>query len=374
MKIGIDARFLTHPQRGGFKSYTGAIVSALAEVDPGNEYILYADRPCDRRLPANFRIRPVKGLNAVIREQIALPLIMRKDGIDLAHFPCNTGPIMPFLPMIATIHDTIPLSRREYGSRKQRLLNLYWRAVMPLCARRARFVLTVSDYIASDLEHVLGLKRKKIRVVHNSVDPLFCGDDPGKKPAQIEEGMGFILAFASADGRKNHKGVMRAYKILRPEFAGLKLVLVCSNAGAQADCDVGLALKNVSNHELLWLYRNAVAFVFPSFDEGFGLPPLEAMACGTPVVSSEAGALTEVVSGCAIPVDPNDPHSIADGLRAALTDQLLRAQLIESGRDRASQFTRRRMGERLLAAYSEALHSSLITHHASRITNHGSRQ
>lgn len=367
MKIGIDARFLTHPQRGGFKSYTSAIISALAEVGAGNEYVLYTDRPADRHLPENFSIRPVKGVNAVIREQIVLPLMMRRDGIDLAHFPCNTGPILSNLPMIATIHDTIPFRKREYGSRKQQLLNSYWRAVMPRCAGKARIVLTVSDYVVNDLVRTLGVAREKIRVVYNSVDPIFLGHDPGIKPSGMEQGAPFILAFASADGRKNHKGVLEAYRTLKPELDDLNLALVCSNSRVVVDCEGAISLRRVSNRELVWLYRNALAFVFPSFDEGFGLPPLEAMSCGTPVVASEAGALAEVVNGCAMIVDPHDAAGIANGLRSVLTDHSLRERLIASGRDRASQFTRRLMGEKLLSAYSEAV-SSRLTHHGSRIS------
>ena len=371
MKIGIDARFLTHPQHGGFKSYTRAIVSALAEVDGQNQYFLYTDRPSDRKLPANFSVRPVKGLNAIIREQVILPLMMRKDRVDLAHFPCNTGPIVSSLPIIATIHDVIPFRKRKYESRKQRLLNSYWRAVMPRCARRARLVLTVSGHVVSDLVQTLSLSREKIRVVHNSVDPIFLGDEPGTKPSAIEDGAEFILAFASADGRKNHKGVLEAYKILKPEFANLEIALVCSNSRAKADCDVGIPLKNVSNRELVWLYRHALVFVFPSFDEGFGLPPLEAMACRTPVVSSDSGALAEVVGGCALIVDPYDAQIIANGLRLALTNAAMRRRLVKAGRSQAESFSRARMGEKLLAAYAEAT-SSQITSQATRITRYGS--
>ena len=367
MRIGIDARFLTHSQHGGFKSYTRAIVSALAEVDAENQYILYTDRPPSRDLPGNFTVKPVKGMNAVIREQIVLPLMMRKDHVDIVHFPCNTGPVLPGLPMIATIHDIISFRRRRYENKRQRLLNSYWRAVIPRCARRSRLVLTVSSHVVGDLVQMLALPREKIRVIHNSVDPLFLGDEQGTRPSAMDQGVQFILAFASADGRKNHKGVMEAYKMLQPEFPKLKLAVVCSNSRTKSDCDTGIPMKNVSNRELVWLYRNALAFVFPSFDEGFGLPPLEAMACRTPVVSSEAGALAEVVNGCSISVDPDNVRSIADGLRLALTNEAMRRKLVEAGRDRAESFSRRRMGEKLLAAYAEA---SPITHHESLVTDH----
>jgi glycosyltransferase involved in cell wall biosynthesis len=178
-------------------------------------------------------------------------------------------------------------------------------------------------------------------------------------PAGIAPGSSFILAFASADGRKNHATAIEAYDVLAPEFPNLKLALVCSHPqvrdGIKRPHDSGvIPVGPVSLQELIWLYRNALALVFPSFDEGFGLPPLEAMACGTPVVVSKAGSLPEVVGDCAVFADPCDAAAVAEGLKLVLTDGHLRSGLVSAGREHAARFSRENTGRELIAAYSQA--------------------
>lgn len=365
MKVGIDARFLTHPQRGGFKTYTSSVVSSLVEAGSDCRFVLYTDRPLRQRapLPANFSVSPVTGRNAVIREQLLLPAVMERDEIDAAHFLCNTAPILFHRTMVVTIHDTIALREKPDRStcmnRRQRLLRSYWRAVIPRCARRADLVITDSGYVRDDLHARLGIPAEKLRVVPLPIDPAFSQESSGCPPAGIAPGSSFILAFASADGRKNHATAIDAYDVVAPEFPNLKLALVCSHPqvrdGIKRPHDSGvIPVGPVSFQELIWLYRNALALVFPSFDEGFGLPPLEAMACGTPVVVSKAGSLPEVAGDCAVFADPCDAAAVAEGLKLVLMDGDLRSGLVSAGREHAARFSRENVGRELIAAYSQA--------------------
>ena len=365
MRIGIDARFLTHPQRGGFKTYTRTVIAALAEADGSSRYVLYTDRPADvsLRLPDNFTVTPVSGPNAVVREQLLLPIAMKRDGIDVAHFPCNTAPIVFGPRMAVTIHDTIPLRDMNCDSRRlnlrQSLLRSYWRAVIPRSARKADLVITDSGHVREDLRTRLDLSADELRVIPLAVDPAFAGDAPGLPPSGMDPRTPFVLAFASADGRKNHLGVIKAYRAASSECPGLRLALVCSHPGVRAGikCAPGdgvVPLGPLAFDEVLWLYRNALALVFPSFDEGFGLPPLEAMACGTPVIASNTGALPEVAGECAVCVNPLSVESIADGMRLVIRDGVLRESLIRRGRERAARFSCEHMGRELVAAYSDA--------------------
>lgn len=364
MKVGIDARFLTHPQRGGFKTYTRTVLSALAEADSECEYVLYTDRPADIPLArhANFTVRPVPGPNSLVREQLLLPLVMKRDRVDIAHFPCNTAPILFGPRMVVTVHDTIALRDTKYSDQssiKQRFLNSYWRAVTPRCARKADLVITDSEYVQRELERDLGLPAERMRVIPIAVNPAFLQQGHAVPAAEIDPGTQFILAFASPDGRKNQVGAIEAYRSVAAECPGLKLVLVCSHPGVRTSIrpDDGIVpLGPVPLGELLWLYKNALALVFPSLDEGFGLPPLEAMACGTPVVVSKAGSLPEVVGDCAVFVDPSDVSSIAEGIKLILSNQALRTRLIRDGRQHAARFDHVSMGRKLVAAYSEAAH------------------
>lgn len=361
MKIGLDARFLTHPQRGGFKSYTNTVIASLAEADSDDQFILYTDRPMTSavRLPGNFAVKPVRSRNSVIREQVLLPAAMNRDRVDVAHFPCNTAPVRFAGRMAVTIHDTIPFrnGRSRPANTKQRFIQAYWRATIPRCARNADLVVADSSYVRDDLRVRFGVPDERLRVVSLPIDPAFLGDAPGLQPAGLGLPSFFVLGFASPDGRKNHECSIRAFNLIASEFPGLKLVLVCSHRRTRECITQGngvMPIGPVSFEELLWLYRNAASLVFPSFDEGFGLPPLEAMACGTPVVVSKAGSLPEVVGECGVYADPSDVAGIAEGMCRVLGDEGLRRTLIESGRKRAARFSRKRMGEDLIAAYADA--------------------
>lgn len=367
MKVGIDARFLTHPQPGGFKTYTNSVVYSLAEAGDDNEYILYTDRPSEigRSLPSNFKVQPVTAPHAVLREQWVLPLTMRHDGVDLAHFPCNTAPIMSDIPIVVTIHDAIPFrtpkSKKASFSVRQRLLYSYWRTVMLRAARHATMVLTVSRHAMADVVVVLGVPANRVSVVRQAIHPCFFAPPQGTPPAGVESSMRFLLAFASPDGRKNHLATIAAHSLITPAHPDLRLVLVCSHRDALtaigSDRHV-ITVGPVSPDELVWLYRNADALVFPSLDEGFGLPPLEAMACGTPVVASTRGALPEILGECAITVDATSPASIAEGIRLLLEDSELRRTMIQRGLEYVSAFSRESMGRALVRAYARALHST----------------
>jgi alpha-1,3-rhamnosyl/mannosyltransferase len=341
------------------------VVSALADTDGDNRYMLYTDRPSDdlRGLPANFSVRPVTGPNAVLREQVILPLVMQRDSLDIAHFPCNTTPVLFGPPMVVTIHDAIPLHRNDnhatHLSPKQRLLHAYWRAVMPRGTHRARLVVTDSRYALADLRVSLGIPLERMRVVPLAVDPVFTAESFCEPPEGMRAGDRFILAFASPDGRKNHVGAIEAFREIVGEYGDLSLVLVCSHSGVRAHlehtCHDGVRpVGPISTRDLVWLYRNALALVFPSFGEGFGLPPVEAMACGTPVIASSAGSIPEILGDCAVTVDPRDSGSIARGIRSVLSDPALREDLKSRGLANADRFSRHSMGLALTAAYAEA--------------------
>lgn len=364
MRIGIDARFLTHPQRGGFKTYTHSVVESLAQEDRDNEYILYIDRSAETiTLPSNFKVEPIGG-QAVVREQISLPSAMRRDGIDLAHYLNNTAAINPRCRMVVSMQDAIPLRDTAKFSGEQdfkhRMLARYWRAVMPLAARSASLIVTDSEFTKRDLQSILKLPEDKTHVVPLAVNEVFSPDAVGERPRDVQPGAQFLLAFASADGRKNEGTAIQAHRAVVHLFPSLKLVVVCAHPDVKARIaddsgDGVVALGPVSTDELIWLYLNAVALIFPSFDEGFGLPPIEAMACGTPVIASTGGSIPEITGGCALLAGPKDVLSFAQHIRTIVENEEIRNNLSAKGLVNAGKYTKEAVGKALIAAYEAAM-------------------
>ena len=382
MRIGIDARFLTHPQRGGFKTYSENLIAALAEVDSQNEYVLYLDRPPDEttKLPhrPNVLARIVPGQLALVgmswREQVSLCRQAARDQLDLLHSPCLTAPLLVACPLAVTIHDLIWLFSDRFSDDKRaplqrRLMKWYYRLVPVYAARRAAVVFTVSESSRADLVKHLGLAENKIVVTPEAAGAVFRGVDDSRPLASVRERYGlppeYILALGSADGRKNVPALLEAYSLLPAELQRrFPLVIVWTHPHLAAATQAlarrlhirGLVLgREVAADEDLALFYNAASlFVFPSLYEGFGLPLLEAMACGAPVVAADNSSIPEVAGDAALLVPAGDARAIADALNRVLTDQALRAALVRKGFLRASGFSWRRCAVQTLAGYRQA--------------------
>ncbi|MBI2843217.1 MAG: glycosyltransferase family 4 protein [Armatimonadetes bacterium] len=373
MRIGIDARFLTHPQDGGFKTYTENIVHGLASLDRDNEYVLYTDRRARIDVAGdNFEIKIVGG-PAMLREQVFLPAIVERDDLDAVHFPCNTGPVLQPCAMVLTIHDIIPCLRKAWtagGGLKQRALSRYWQTVIPAAARKARRVITISQSSKSDICGYLGVPEDKITVIPTGLHPDFrvmtstVASQRVRHTYQLPDR--FILGFVSSDPRKNAGVLIHAARIVMDRMRGTGLVLVCSSDRAQKLAvehamryrpwpALPVLLDPLPRQDLVVIYNMAEALAFPSLYEGFGLPVIEAMACGTPVVTSNVSSLPEVAGDGAVLVNPNDPGAVADGLIAVLADTALRESLVQRGLERARLFNWRRTVEETIAVYEGLL-------------------
>jgi glycosyltransferase involved in cell wall biosynthesis len=274
-------------------------------------------------------------------EQAALPALSR--GAALIYSPANLAPLASRRNVVV-IHDAAALRHPEWYSRAYAA---YQRRVLPVLARRARLVITVSEFSRGELADVLALPADHVAVVPNGVDERFSAQaDADAARAALGLPRPYVLAVGTRIARKSLATLEKATERLAAE--GIDLVAAGSGrAYMRGEANRGpRPLGYVPDDLLPGLYAGARALAMPSLYEGFGLPCLEAMACGTPVVASNRGALPETCGGAAVHADPDRPEEFSGALLRAATDESERARLSTAGRERARAFTWRRAAER----------------------------
>jgi glycosyltransferase involved in cell wall biosynthesis len=372
MRIGIDVRYLSHGLVGGVHTYVAHFVPALLDLAGDHEVVLYADtkRPLELR-PASPRVAvrylPWRNPLSSVRNDLFAWRAMRRDGLDVVHFPANYGFGPPGIPVVLTVHDAInllPLPEIWRGhARRPRTVAMmtYLHACTRAAVRRAACVLTVSAYARDEIARYGGLPpRRVLAVPHGRAPDLERIDDPA-----ILEGVrrrhGLARSFILADALKNPQTAVAAWELL-PETLRRRtdLVFFCRRPDPPPPVSAAVAagharlLVRPPRADLVALYSMAEAFVFPSWIEGFGLPVLEAMTCGAPVVASDRGAIPEVAGGAALLADAEDARAFAGHLAAVLASPDAAQELRRRGRARAAGFTWSRTAGRILESYERA--------------------
>lgn len=379
MRIGIDARFLTHPQPGGFKTYTENLIMALADLDKDNEYVLYLDRiPSDQdKVPVqpNFERWIVSGALPLIgvpwREQIGLARQVAKDRLDLFHAPCLTAPLYLNCPLVVTVHDMIwafpeKFSRSGVMPIKRRVMEWYNRIIPTYSSRRADVIITVSHAARESIMEHLKLKGDHLFVTHEASNPLFKQVKDEQRIAVVRRTYNlpsnFILAIGSADPRKNISRLVQAYSLLSSELQKkYHLVIVWTHSFLANELSEQIEklqladsihfLKSVPNKDLVVLYSVASLFAFPSLYEGFGLPPLEAMACGAPVAAADNSSIPEIVGDAALLFDARDVNRMSMMISNILSNDSLQMSLSKKGMERAAEFSWERCASETIEVY-----------------------
>ena len=385
MKIGIDARFLTHPQPGGFKTYTENLIAALANLDGENEYYLYVDREPTSRdvipVQTNFHAHVIPGFQPMVglpwREQIRLPKRIAFDKLDLFHSPCLTAPLNLNCALVITVHDMIwafpeRFSQRGTWTLKRQFMEWYNYMIPVKGIKRASAILTVSNAAKESIVENLHYPSEKIYITHEAAPPTFARvtDTQCLLETRAKYGLPskFILAIGSADPRKNISTLLKAYSLLpRNIQQEYRLAVVwthrqlADNLSTQLDAlglkENVLFLYNVTNENLSRLYSAASLFVFPSLYEGFGLPLLEAMACGCPVVAANTASIPEIVADAAILFDAKDAQEMSETIADVLSDPEVTSNLIASGLKRNANFSWEKCASETLSVYRHALFS-----------------
>lgn len=373
MRIGFDGTPLLG-QRSGVGHYTGRLLAHLGKQQPAWEYMLFSNRslhPLETELAHTMPVADNFGLSRFIWMQLLLPRIIRQQKPDLCHFPNNTAPFCHSTPYVITIHDaSLFLHSRHHPP--SRLLAL--RLLLPQVARRAAAVITVSDHARRDLMQILDLPAPKMHVIHEAAPVGFqplC-DPIARRQLQARYNLPdeFVLFVGTIEPRKNLKRLIRAVAALRQRGCKTRLVLVgpngwLINGSLEKEIEaLGLqeAVQNlgyVPQADLPGIYSLATVFAFPSLYEGFGLPPLEAMACGTAVLTSQNSAMAEVCGDAALLIDPHQEEDITEGLACLLQDAQRREAMRRAGLARAQEYSWERTARETAVVYKKVLNGSL---------------
>ena len=373
MDIGIDARF-AGGRLSGIGRYTYNLLSGIAATAPERRFAVFIrnadDLPNDVASCPLFEFVEIPRNPRGLADQWLMPRQIRRMGLRLLHSTDAFAPLWARgIARVVTIHDLIPLIFRKDNPRsvKSRYAPI-WKAWLLTQCRRADIVMPPSEHSGRDIETLLGVPWRKIRVVPNAVRP-FDMEQGRRLPGMIEklciEGK-FLLYVGRRDPYKNLPGLICAFAEIRHAYVEPVTLVIAGPGDArypepeQAVQSLGLNgsvifTGHMSDEQLMGLYEAASVFVFPSLYEGFGLPPLEAMHFGVPVVASRSASLPEVLGSAAVLVDAADPGAMARAVLRVLSDHALACELRRKGKERAAMFSLKRQGMETLRVYEEIL-------------------
>jgi glycosyltransferase involved in cell wall biosynthesis len=366
VRIAIDARKL-HDY--GIGTYVRNLVHWLSRLDDDWTYLLIC-HPDDveqlRALGPRFQPVAERAGNYSLREQLSVPLALMRNRVDLFHAPHYVVSPLTRCPFVVTIHDCIHLRFPQYLPNQ--MAYHYARTMLRSSARRSRRVLTVSQASKQDIVQLLQVPEAKVEVIPNALDERLATPPTPEDIARVRERYQlqapFILYTGNIKPHKNVDRLIEAYAVLRRRgVTEAKLLIIGDDISKypnlrrlvhrhQIHPHVRF-LGFVSDDMLAILYRLATVFVFPSLYEGFGLPPLEAMAAGTPVITSNVSSLPEVVGDAAILIDPLDVDALAGAMARVIGDPSLRASLVARGHERVKAFSWERSVTRIRDVYGE---------------------
>ncbi len=361
MKIGIDAR-LTYYRAGGISTYIRRVIAALEDLDHDNAYTVFRSRKARGTLTTRFRPAPLWTPSHHKLERLALSVELARFRLDVLHSPDFIPPLHGARRHVITVHDLTFLHYPQFLTDESRR---YYNDQIETAVRQADHLLADSEATKADLVALLGVPAAKITVHMLGVDESFQPLPPDVTEVvrrELDLPPRYFLFLGTFEPRKNIGGLLEGYRRLvsrRPDAPSLVLAgsrgWLFDETMAQIEAmklsDRVMWREKVSQTSLPALYNRALALVTPSFYEGFGLPALEAMACGTVPIVSNRGSLPEVVGDVGRQVDPDNADDLADALEQALTDDGWRESMREAGLQRAKTFTWTRTARIVRAVY-----------------------
>lgn len=369
MKIGIDLVNL-HGLNGGVARYATQLIASIANIDQINECVLFINSPISHQINADHpkfqKIVVHSPRRKYLRSNQLYFLLRRKlRGIDLLHSPVSVSPLFCRTRTVLTVHD---LAYEYFPDYYSKTAILYWRFALRRACHKASQVLAVSESTKRDLVRFMQVPEDKVKVVYPCVSLAHTESSPEtlahmRNRYSLPEN--YVLYVGALHPRKNLGNLVKAFSIARANTRlRHKLVLAGSGWAIEpileeiARCGVQdevILTGEIPESDLPLIYKGADLLVFPSHYEGFGYPPLEAMACGTPVIVSNTSSLPEVVGNTGRLVDPADPDDIAEKIIQVLQCPSLAEEMRSSALERSQQFSMNRMMNGIMAVYEDAL-------------------
>lgn len=370
-KIGIDAR-LWGVKHGGIGRYTEELVKNLQEIDKKNNYALFCRRQDLDKIPVKENWKKVAAdvRHYSLKEQTTLPGIFSREKLDLLHVPHFNAPIFYKGKLIVTIHDILWHQFRGPGvttlpAPLYLIKYLGYRIVTNSAIWRAVQVITPTKAVKNEIVNQFRIPEEKVTVTYEGAPTRFNISIYESKDILVKYKIQkpYLLYVGNLYPHKNVERLVQAIKQVR-QRQSIELVIVCGRdvfwkkftnfLEKEKAAEFVSLVGSVPDQELAALYKSAEAFVFPTLSEGFGLPGIEAMSFGTPVVCSGIAVLREVYGGAAVYFHPKDTHDIADKIIQILNDSKLRAELINKGKQQVKKYSWREMAKETLEIYEKA--------------------
>jgi glycosyltransferase involved in cell wall biosynthesis len=376
MKIGIEVQRLFRKQKFGIETSALQLLKKMQQRFSDCEFVVYAkadaDMSCLQQSP-NMVLKTLSGKVFFDFEHIFLPLAAKQDKIDLLHCTGNTTPLLSNIPIVQTLHDVIfmdPISGKD--TLYQQFGNYYRRKLVPMVTPRSEAVITVSEYEKKRILERINIDDRKIRVIYNGIDEnrfRINNDLPNLEQIKHRYNLPqkFILFLGNTSARKNALNVIDAYTryasktqmpvaIVTPGLPEKFIINHLTTLGQEDKRKYFITPGYIEDRDLATLYSLSTLFLYPSLSEGFGMPLVEAMACGTPVVTSNISCLPEIAGDAALLVNPSDADEIANTISRLLDNQTLRMSKIADGLMNAKRFSWDKTADQVYEVYDRVFH------------------
>lgn len=343
MKIGFELSFFS-TKKTGVDYYAYNLIRALSKIDKENQYYLYLDPlffPQFSNLGENFFLRKANTRNRLTWVQFVLPFQLHKEKIDILHCPAYIAPLFTFFTKtIITIHD---MSTFLFPKRFTLAHNLYYYIFVPLSCWKAKKIIAVSENTKKDIIKIFKIPASKIEVIYEGIEPIY-------HPVERDNSLPYpyLLFCGTLEPRKNISTLLDAFSLIKDKIKEYKLVIVGKKGWLYQEIfekvkklkleDRVIFKGYLQTQQLPSVYSNASLFIYPSFYEGFGFPPLEAMACGVPVITSNTSSLPEVCGDAGIMINPENPFEIAQKIIEVINDKKLKEEMIKKGFQQVKKF------------------------------------